>query len=232
MKYISSLILLFFIVYPANGFVSSRLANKISASRTSINIINYRYPSVRNKKVAIFGKVSPAREEEREEIMKDETDDDGNTVAIPYTGMAGYKRGNLYNKPLEIYNPVNDMDNLPGEPGSEERRNAMFERIQKRVDELKASGQYEYEYRDVKSPVLTQSEFLTAWQIVKSIKPWQQADELGLSMLLSVVVLFTFSSYLYFVREVFEKFMTWFIDTDFDSDFLPNLLNSITSNNI
>ena len=55
----------------------------------------------------------------------------------------GFEQGKLFNKEVDVYDPLKDTDNLPGKDGSDEKIAALQQRIQDRVDALKKSGEWD-----------------------------------------------------------------------------------------
>ena len=125
---------------------------------------------------------------------------------------------------LNVYDPLKDTADLPGEDGSPEKIAAIQARIEDRVAELKKSGEWGDE-GDVygADPLAKQSLVTTMGMQLKACKPFETIDELALTYLLVLVTTITLSVYLVVLRDGFDTAAKWYINTDFDADFLSNL---------
>lgn len=172
----------------------------------------------------IFAKV--ARTEEDEKITKVEKGTD-KMMNLPYSGLVGYEPNNLFYEPIDISDPLRDTNDLPGADGSDEKIEAIQQRIQQRVEALKAAGEWDDEYTEFgKDPLVN----LPIWQgmimQLKSCKPFESVDELALTYLLVLLTTFATIVYLAFLRDSLDTVFTWYLNTDFDSDFITNLFKN------
>lgn len=161
------------------------------------------------------------KEDEQEKAGK--TDE---LVTIPFDGLVGRDQGSLFDKPLDVFDPIKDTDSLPGKDGSDEKIAAIQARITERVAVLKKAGQWD-DGGDVfgKDPLKTQPIWQTMAMQVKICKPFDSADELALTYVLLLMTTIFLMAYLIVLREFFDGFIVWFTTTDFDNEFLSGLFN-------
>jgi hypothetical protein len=159
--------------------------------------------------------------EEQEQAGKTE-----DLITIPFDGLVGREQGSLFDRPLDIFDPLKDTDSLPGQDGSDEKIAAIQKRIVERVAALKLSGQWgddtDVQGRD---PLATQPIWSTMAQQVRICKPFESVDELALTYILLLLTTAFLMVYLIALRESFDTFIVWFVDSDFDNDFLNGLFN-------
>jgi hypothetical protein len=148
-------------------------------------------------------------------------------MAIPFDGVVGKENGALFDKPLNVYDPLKDTADLPGEDGSPEKIAAIQKRIEDRVAELKVAGEWGDEGDAFGSdPLSNQSLISTMAMQMKACKPFETFDELALTFILVMTTTVLLSGYLILLRDNFDAAASWFIHTDFDSDFLSNLIST------
>lgn len=182
------------------------------------NIIIYKLNHKR-----LHGRVAKVEDEESKADQLD-NEVDGEIVEIPFGGLIGMKNRNLFDTPLEVYDPTEELMNVPGEDGSEEQALNMQRKIQERVDRLKASG--EWQKRDAefsKDPLSNIPMWSAAYSMVKSAKPFERWDEFALTYILVVVGGTLLGLYIYLCGVVLDIFFDWFLKTDFDSDYFNSL---------
>jgi hypothetical protein len=171
-----------------------------------------------------MARVQPADETADESIT---SSGGGEGVNIPFDGIVGKENGALFDKPLNIYDPLKDTSGLPGEDGSPEKIAAIQQRIEERVAALKKSGEWGDDGEVYGSdPLAKQSLVQTMTMQLKACKPFETVDELLLTYALVLVTTFTLSLYLIFLRDNFDAAADWYIKTDFDVDFLPSVFGS------
>lgn len=161
---------------------------------------------------------------EEENIQVTEAGDITEGQAFPFDGVVGRENGALFDKPLNVYDPLKDTDDLPGEDGSQEKIAAIQQRIESRVAELKMAGEWGDD-GDVfgTDPLARQSLVATMSMQLKACKPFETLDELGLTYLLVLGTSVILSIYLVVLRDSFDAAANWFINTDFDADFLSTM---------
>ena len=162
-----------------------------------------------------------ARKEEEQEKASEK-----DLVTIPFDGLVGRDQGSLFDKPLDVFDPIKDTDSLPGADGSDEKIAAIQARIRDRVAVLKKAGQWD-DGGDVfgKDPLATQPIWQTMAMQVKICKPFDSTTELALTYVLLLMTTGFLMFYLIVLREAFDGFIIWFTTTDFDNDFLSGLFN-------
>jgi hypothetical protein len=158
-----------------------------------------------------------ARVARKEEEQEQTTESDDEMITIPFTGLVGKENGALFDKPLEVFDPLKNTDDLPGADGSEEKIAAIQQRIQERVDALKKAGQWD-DNDEVygKDPLAKQSILQTMAMQLKVCKPFDSVDELALTYVLLIATTGALMAYLLVLRETFDTFIEWFVATDFD----------------
>lgn len=165
--------------------------------------------------LSLHARVSKPSKEETQQLGSGESNDD--MVTVPFDGLIGAENAALFDKPLEIFDPTKDTDNLPGEDGSDEKIAAIMGRIQQRVEELKSKGSWGEEVDEFgKDPLAKQPIYTTMAMQLQACKPFESVSELVLTFSLLVTTTISLSLYIIALREGFDTFITWFINTDFD----------------
>jgi hypothetical protein len=170
-------------------------------------------------------------------ILKDETgqestaqEGDGERmVTIPFTGLVGTESGNLFNKPLEVYSPGNEILNeLDDDEVTEENMQIIQQRIQARVEELKSRNEWEGDSFG-KNPLEGIPDYQVMIDQVKSVKPFETLDELALdySLMLATTAIMTILVFVF--QAGLDEAITLFLQTDFDSDFLETIFKSTST---
>ena len=202
---------------------SSIFISSISAFKFLINkniIASYRVNSIQ----PLYARIAKAEEESGSLNSKTGVDKDEN-ISVPYRGLVGYEPGSLFNKPVEVFDPLKDTSDLPGEDGSDEKILAIQNRIQERVEALKKAGQWDDQSEEFgKDPLARQSILQTMIMQIKACRPYENVSDLALTYTLVLISTFSIMIYLIFLREVLDNAINWYVNTDFDSDFLSNLL--------
>lgn len=186
----------------------------------SLRHISIQSVSPRTSQLSLRARVA-RKEDEQEKAGRTEE-----LVTIPFDGLVGRDQGSLFDKPLDVFDPIKDTDSLPGKDGSDEKIAAIQARITERVAVLKKAGQWD-DGGDVfgKDPLATQPIWQTMAMQVKICKPFDSADELALTYVLLLMTTVFLMGYLIVLREAFDGFIIWFTTTDFDNDFLSSLFN-------
>jgi hypothetical protein len=166
---------------------------------------------------SIVARARVARKEEEQEKVSMEEDE--RMITVPFNGLIGKEQGSLFDKPLDVFDPMKDTDDLPGEDGSDEKIAAIQQRIQDRVEALRKSGEWGDEEVFGKDPLARQPIWTTMAMQLKVCKPFESVDELALTYVLLLATTVVLMAYLLVLRETFDTFILWFVNTDFDSDF-------------
>lgn len=161
-----------------------------------------------------------------EETTSEQTEGDG-FITIPYEGLVGSERGGLFDTPLRMFDPMEDMDSVPGEDGSDEKIAAIQLRIKERVEELRKNGEWGEDVEEYgKDPLAT----LPLWQTIamqlRTCKPYESTSELALTYVLILATTVVLSAYLLSLRDSLDAFIVWYTTTDFDGDAVSNLFRS------
>ena len=202
MIYLISLILLLNLIGSTNAFLA--------------NSINKNYITKRLARVK--------QDEEPGKAVEKLTPD--GQVEVPFNGLVGNSEGRLFNSAVDTYDPMQNTEDLPGEDGSDEKIQAIQDRIQQRVDELKRSGEWGEEGDEYGvDPLRTQNILVTMTDQVKACRPFESFGELTLTYLLVLGTTILLGSYLILLREGSEGFMSWFTRNDFDD--ATSALNSL-----
>jgi hypothetical protein len=164
-------------------------------------------------KSPLYARVARAEEEQVKEASDSKVED---MMTIPYSGLIGRENSALFDKPIDVMDPMKNTDDLPGADGSDEKIAAIQARIQERVAALKAAGEWSDDV-DVfgKDPLATQPIWQTMIMQLKVCKPFESFDELALTYVLMLSTTFTLMGFLLVTREVFDGFIDWFVKTDF-----------------
>jgi len=199
------LIFIFFIISLLHSYCNAY----IKIDSTIIRIKNNQY----NNHYARIGKTDEPQVEEEEGMR------------IPFDGiMGGTDNNSLFEKPLDYYDPLKNLDDVPGEDGSDEKINAIQQRIQERVAQLKQTGKWEEEQDAYgRDPLRNQAIWITMGQQLKACKPYDSIGDLGLTYILVLVTTIALGGYLISARNILDDFIPWFIKTDFDETFFQNL---------
>jgi hypothetical protein len=204
MKLILILSIICLLCFQCNAYI--RVGSPITRKMNNVNRINAR-----------IGKVDGP-----------EVEAEDSTMRIPFDGiMGGADNNNLFEKPLDYYDPLRNLEDVPGEDGSEEKINAIQQRIQDRVAQLKQTGKWEEEQEAYgRDPLRNQAIWVTMGQQLKSCKPYDSIGDLGLTYILVLGTTLVLGGYLISARNVLDDFIPWIIKTDFDEDFFKNLFNN------
>lgn len=174
----------------------------------------------------LLARVSRTEEDAKAEQAAEGGSED--SITIPYKGLMDFEQGRMFSQPLKEYDPLDDIDDLPGEEGSDEKLAAIQKRIEDRVAALRKSGEWNDEeiqnygrdpLRDIPLPNVI------AMQI-KAVKPFESPSDLALNYILLIITTIVIGGYVAFLRDNIESLMNWYVGTDFDSDFLSNLLDA------
>ena len=150
----------------------------------------------------------------------------GEMISLPYEGLAGFIPNNMFYEPIDISDPLKNTDDLPGEDGSEEKIDAILQRIQQRVEQLQVSGEWEDDSSEFGSdPLAKQPIWQTMVMQIQSCRPFETVDELALTYVLVVTSTLLIMGYLLFLMESLNAAVGWYVNTDFDADFISNLFN-------
>lgn len=199
------------------------IAAKISVSEgfaIPSRCIALRTPTASRRLTNLDARVA-RKEDEQEKAGRTEE-----MVTIPFDGLVGREQGSLFDKPLDVFDPIKDTDSLPGKDGSDEKIAAIQARITERVAVLKKAGQWD-DGGNVfgTDPLKSQPIWQTMAMQVKICKPFDSVDELALTYILLLSTTIFLMAYLIVLREAFDGFIIWFTSTDFDNEFLSNLFS-------
>lgn len=225
--------------------VAWRSSTTIARTSTSTSSISIKITSKTDKlsSIPLFYKAVDANEDQLKRRKKSsEVDDDedqdenredeaaaaggtGNNnnnakeelVTIPFLGLAGYERGRLFRKPVEVDDPAQMMQGLPGEPGSDEMAKAALSQISQRVEELKARGAWDESNVDAGGYGRSLPFVQRLFMMFKSLKPPESVSEVGLSYILIFVVMAVTSGFMFASDTLLRTGITWFLKTDFSS---------------
>mmetsp|Transcript_21796 Transcript_21796/g.19856 ORF Transcript_21796/g.19856 Transcript_21796/m.19856 type:complete len:221 (-) Transcript_21796:53-715(-) len=159
----------------------------------------------------------------------DEVETKENLVSIPYEGIIGGERGSLFKHPIDVYDPMKDTSDLPGEDGSDEKIAAIMKRIEERVQTMKQTGDWDEGDTFGKNPLANQSLIDTMISQIKTCKPFESFDELALTYLLMLGTTVFLSTYLLTMRDLSNNFMLWFTGSDLDSEFMNTVMRNISA---
>ena len=174
-----------------------------------------------------YARVARREDEDQQQQTTSSSPSDDEMITIPFTGLIGKENGALFDKPLDVYDPLKNTDDLPGEDGSDEKIAAIQQRIQERVEALKKSGEWGDEKAVFgKDPLRNQPFFTTVIQQLKVCKPFESWDELALTYILLLLTTMFMTVYLLALRESVDAFIIAWLKTDFDSDFFSSLLSN------
>ena len=165
------------------------------------------------------------REDEDQQQQSSSSAPDDDMITIPFTGLIGKENGALFDKPLDVFDPLKNTDDLPGEDGSDEKIAAIQQRIQDRVEALKKSGEWGDDAVFGKDPLRNQPFLTTVVQQLKVCKPFESVDELALTYILLLLTTVFMTVYLLALRDTVDAFIVAWLKTDFDSDFFSTLLS-------
>mmetsp|Transcript_7508 Transcript_7508/g.12485 ORF Transcript_7508/g.12485 Transcript_7508/m.12485 type:complete len:210 (+) Transcript_7508:130-759(+) len=169
----------------------------------------------------LHGKISKT-EETPGKGKVDDKEEDG-MMTLPHSGLVGYEPNNLFYEPVETQDPLKDTSDLPGEDGSDEKIAAIQQRIQERVEALKAKGEWDDTQEFGTDPLSRQPIWQTMAMQVKACRPFESVDDLLLTYILVIVSTLSISAYLVFLRESLDSIVSWYVNTDFDTDFFSGL---------
>jgi len=198
---------------------SNRLTYKIPNSIQQINSMK------------LYGRAAKVEEKEASGSMADQGDgdgdDDNNNPSLPFTGVIGMQGGNLYENPLDVYDPTKDLMDVPGEDGSAEQAAAMQAKIQRRVAELKRTGEWDRANEEFgKDPLANVPMGNAMVSMLKTAKPFERWDEFALTYFIVLGGSAILMAYVVTIGGGIDTFIEWFVKTDFDSDILSSIVRS------
>lgn len=137
-------------------------------------------------------------------------------MTLPYTGIIGYEPRGLFYKPVDLYDPLKDTSDLPGEDGSPERIAAMQERMQRRIDALKASGQWDEDRftQMGKNPLQRVPLLEVMREQAKVTQPFESVDEFALVLSLTLVTITSLGVYLFIIKSGLREVVDWWLNSD------------------
>lgn len=171
------------------------------------------------RKTCLGARVARKEEEQEKASASD-------MVTIPFDGLVGRDQGSLFDRPLDVFDPIKDTDSLPGADGSDEKIAAIQARISDRVAAMRQAGQWD-DGGDAfgKDPLATQPIWQTMAMQLRICKPFDSADELALTYILLLMTTAFLMVYLIVLREAFDGFILWLTSSDSDIDFLSGFFN-------
>ena len=131
----------------------------------------------------------------------------------------------MFSTPLKIYDPLDDIDDLPGEEGSDEKIAAIQKRIDEKVAALRKSGEWNDDEIDNygKDPLRGIALPNVMLMQLKACKPFESSSDLLLNYLLLIATTVVIGGYVVVLRDGIEVVMNWYVNTDFDTDFFSQL---------
>lgn len=151
-------------------------------------------------------------------------DEEQDMVTLPFDGLVGKDKG-LFNKALDVMDPIDAAyAALPGEEGSQERKDAMDALIKSRVDALKSSGALEDTRQMEQNPLANVPKWKIALSTLAVCRPFEDASDLALTFILSNSLTVAFAFYVLGINGVFRPLLTWFVETDFAGSNVGSLL--------
>jgi hypothetical protein len=177
--------------------------------------------TLRHSSIPLHARISKTNDEDLQTRADEDASD--KPISIPLNGVMGYEPGTLFKKPLSIYDPLKDTDSLPGEDGTEEKANAIKERIQDRIEELKRMGKWDEIQREEfgKNPLAD----IPLWKSIlihtKAAQPFESVEDLALTYVLVFVVTLISAGYWYVVSVGMDAAIDWYLRTDID--FISNI---------
>lgn len=204
------ILILLFTIYIASSFAF------MQQSRVRLNP---KYGINQSKLNARVAKDEKATEESKEDKV----------MSIPFDGILGSQKGSLFVDPLEVFDPMRDTQDLPGEDGSDEKIQAIMQRIEERVSALKKSGEWDDGDKFGSDPMANIPLWSSMAMQVKASKPFESWDALALTYILLMITTVAMSSYLLVLREILNNFMLWFTGSDFDSEFMNEVMRNVSA---
>ena len=147
--------------------------------------------------------------------------EDDDMIAVPYNGLIGYETGQLFQKPLEKFDatatPTKNTDDLPGQPGSDERNDAIVARIKQRVEDLKQQDEWRNDDQDFgKNPLQNIPLTEVMVQQLKVIRPFESFSEFALTLTLLIITTGFLTVFININNGFDEQFIKWWTGNDFD----------------
>eukprot|EP01041_Mallomonas_annulata_P003961 gene3961-7896_t len=172
---------------------------------------------------SLKARVARNQEEQQKEEAGNNNEDD--MIALPFMGLIGSEQGGLFDTPINLFDPTKDTDDLPGADGSDEKIAAIQRRIQERVQELKKAGEWEMSSEEYgRNPLAKIPIYETMLYQIQNCKPFESFGELGLTYSLVISTSVFILVYLLGLKLVLEELITWYVKTDFESDFLSGII--------
>lgn len=174
----------------------------------------------------LYGRAAKVEEKEASGSAE-QGDGDDDPVSLPFTGVIGMQGGNLFEKPLDVYDPTKDLMDVPGEDGSAEQAAAMQAKIQKRVAELKRTGEWDRANEEFgKDPLSNVPMGSAMLSMLKAAKPFERWDEFALTYFIVLGGSAVLMAYVISIGTGIDGFIEWFVKTDFDSEIFSAIARS------
>lgn len=174
----------------------------------------------------LYGRAAKVEEKETSGAAE-QSDTDDESTPLPFTGVIGMQGGNLFENPLDVYDPTKDLMDVPGEDGSAEQAAAMQAKIQKRVAELKRTGEWDRANEEFGRDPLANVPMGSAMiSMLKTAKPFERWDEFALTYFIVLGGSAILMAYVISIGTGIDTFIEWFVKTDFDSEILSSVLRS------
>jgi hypothetical protein len=150
----------------------------------------------------------------------DSASDDGkeeeDMITLPFDGLVGKGKG-LFNKELDVMDPIDAAyAALPGEEGSQERKDALEALIKSRIEALKTDEMLGGEPRQFEqNPIADVPKWKVALSTLAVCRPFEDGTDLALTYILSNSLTFAFAVYVLGINGITRPLLNWFIETDF-----------------
>lgn len=142
-------------------------------------------------------------------------------ISVPFNGLIGQENGQIFEKPLEQFDatqtPTKNTEDMPGAPGSDERNDAIMNRIKERVADLKSKDEWRNDDENFgKNPL---SDILITEIMVeqlKVIRPFESFSEFALTLSLLIFTTGFLTIFINVNNGIDEKLVLWWANTDFE----------------
>lgn len=180
----------------------------------------------KNRRIGYFVTFLKAKNKEpdlsKEDIVTEigSSDCSNEMVDVPFNGLIGQENGQIFEKPMEkfdaAYAPTRSTEGMPGLPGSDERNEAIMNRIKERVADLKTKDEWRNDQENFgRNPLSNVAITEVMLEQLKVIRPIESFSEFTLTLCLLIFTTAFLTVFVDFNNYLDDHFIEWW--TEFDT---------------
>lgn len=149
------------------------------------------------------------------------SDSSDDMVVVPFNGLIGQENGQIFEKPIEqfdaAYAPTKSTGDMPGLPGSDERNDAIMNRIKERIADLKTRDEWRNDDESYgKNPLHDVAISEVMLEQMKVIRPIESFSEFTLTLCLLIFTTAFLTLFVGLNNDFDERFIEWWNRAEFD----------------